>query len=257
MSSLNHSVYLINDICFQSGANFLFCSFWSSVYMFPDELISSQFSQNRFLNPPQLFHSLVVIKSLSRSASSFSFHCIASSLMFCRVSEIKTLSLMICFRFIFWYNSRSMMKALALECFPLNSGMWPSVLDTLSSAMGSVMGSGLGSGLGGSGGVFSSSSGLTGGGVGGSTISGSDLGLKGSSSLSVVPSKGLKAEYSLWSLESASCWTGSSSLGSDSNSLCSRKPKTPFGSITDCFSVASGLYCGLRSSGSSSGPPGK
>ena len=34
---------------------------------------------------------------------------------------------------------------------------------------------------------------------------GSDLGLKGSSSLSVVPSKGLKAEYSFWSLESASC----------------------------------------------------
>ena len=67
------------------------------------------------------------------------------------------------------------------------------------------MGLGLGSGLGGSGGAFSSSSGLAGGGVGGSTINGLDLGLKGSSYSSVVPSKGLKAEYSFWSLESVSC----------------------------------------------------
>ena len=67
------------------------------------------------------------------------------------------------------------------------------------------MGSGLGSGSGGLGGAFPSSSGLTGGGLGGSTTIGSDLGLKGSSLSSVGPSKGLKAEYSLWSLESASC----------------------------------------------------
>ena len=98
-----------------------------------------------------------------------------------------------------------MMNALALECFPLNSGMQPRLLSALSSAMGSVMESGLGSGLGGLGGVFPSSSGLTGGGLGGYTTIGSNLGLKGSSSSSVVPSKGLKAEYSLWSLESASC----------------------------------------------------
>jgi hypothetical protein len=73
------------------------------------------------------------------------------------------------------------------------------------SALLSAMGLGLGSGLGGLGGAFSSSLGSTGGGVSGSTIIGSDLGLKGSSSSSVVPSKGLKAEYSLWSLESVSC----------------------------------------------------
>jgi hypothetical protein len=61
------------------------------------------------------------------------------------------------------------MKALALECFPLNLGMWPRLLGALSSAMGSVIGSGLGSGLGGLGGVFPSSLGSTGGGLGGST----------------------------------------------------------------------------------------
>ena len=94
------------------------------------------------------------------------------------------------------------MKALALERFPLNLGMRPRLLGALSSAMGSVMGSGLGSG---SGGAFPSSLGLTGGGLGGSTTIGSDLGLKGSSLSSVVPSKGLKVEYVFQSLESASC----------------------------------------------------
>ena len=128
MSSLNHSVYLINDIRFWSGVNFFFCSFWSLVYAFPDESISSQFSKNRFLNPAQLFHSLVVINSSSRSASLFPFHCMASLLMFCKAREIKTLSSMIYFGFVFWYNSRSMMKALALEHFPLNWGMRPRLL---------------------------------------------------------------------------------------------------------------------------------
>ena len=71
--------------------------------------------------------------------------------------------------------------------------------------MGTVIGSGLGPGLGGSDGVFSSSLGSIGGGLSGSTTIGSDLGLKRSSLSSVVPSKGLKAEYSLWSLVSASC----------------------------------------------------
>ena len=123
--------------------------------------------------------------------------------MFCKVRQIKTLSVTVHFGFIFWYNSRSIIEALAFECFPFNLGMRPSVLGALSSAMVSVMGLGLGSGLGGSGGAFSSSLGSTGGGVGGFTIIGSDLGLKGSSSSSVV--QGLKAEYSLWSLESVSC----------------------------------------------------
>ena len=98
-----------------------------------------------------------------------------------------------------------MIKALALERFPLNLGMQPKLLGALLSVMGSVMGLGLGSGLGGLGGVFPSSLGLTGGGLGGSTTIGLDLGLKGSSLSSVVPSRGFKVEYSFWSLESASC----------------------------------------------------
>ena len=105
MSSLNFLVYFIMGSLDLSLVTFdHLYSLSNSEYAFPGESISSQFDKNLVLNPVQSVHNLVVTVALSRSTFSFSFHCCASSLMFCRASRILNCSVLILFLFIAKYN---------------------------------------------------------------------------------------------------------------------------------------------------------
>ena len=126
MSSLNFPVYFIMgnlDLSFVIFDHLYNLS--NSEYTFPGESISSQFDKNLVLNPVQSFHILVVTVVLSRSAFSFSFHCCASSLMFCKASRIFNCSVLILFLFIAKYSSMFVMNSLAVFRFPLKDGYDP------------------------------------------------------------------------------------------------------------------------------------
>ena len=126
MSSLNFLVYFIMGSLALSFKTFdRLYNLSNSEYAFPGESISSQFAKNRVLNPVQSFHVLVVTVTLSRSAFSFSFHCCASSLMFCKASRILNCSVLILFSFIAKYSSMFVMNSLAVFCFPLKEGHDP------------------------------------------------------------------------------------------------------------------------------------
>ena len=187
----------------------------NSKYMFPGESISSQFDKNLVLNPVQSVHTLVVTVALSRSAFSFSFHCCASSLMFCRVSRILNCSVLILFLFIEKYSLMFVMNSLVVFHFPLKEGHDPKRFVGCGAVaiVGSPEG-GLGSGVGGSGSLGGSMS------IGSPLFSGSSFSLKGSGELGDPglstfigspcpdkdnPVKGLSIECSARSLESGSC----------------------------------------------------
>ena len=153
MSSLNFAVYFIMgclDLSFITFACLYNLS--NSEYVFPGESISSQFAKNLVLNPVQSFHCLVVIVVLPRSTFSFSFHCCASSLIFCRASRIFNCSVLILFSFMAKYSSMFVMNSLAVFCFPLKDGHDPKRFvgcDAVAIVGGSD--GGLGSGVGGGG----------------------------------------------------------------------------------------------------------
>ena len=217
MSSLNFPVYFIMgslDLSFMTFDRLYSLS--NSEYAFPGESISSQFNKNLVLNPVQSVHNLVVAVTLSRSAFSFSFHCCASSLMFCKASRILNCSVLILFSFIAKYSSMFVMNSLAVFHFPLKEGHDPKRLVGCGAVaiVGGPEG-GLGGGVGGGG------SGLGSGVLGGSTsigsplFSGNSFSPKGSSVLgdlglstfmdSPCPDKGISTECSARSLESWSC----------------------------------------------------
>ena len=193
----------------------------NSEYAFPGESISSQFNKNLVLNPVQSVHNLVVTVALSRSAFSFSFHCCASSLMFCRASRILDCSVLILFLFIAKYNSMFVMNSLVVFCFPLKVGHDPKRFmgcDAVAIVGGPE--GGLGGGVGGGG--LGLGSGVLGGStsIGSPLFSGSSFSLKRSSVLGDLglsmfmdspcpdkdsPVEGLSTECSARSLESGSC----------------------------------------------------
>ena len=160
MSSLNFPVYFIMgslDLSFMTFDRLYNLS--NSEYAFPGESISSQFDRNLVLNPVQSVHNLVVTVALSRSTFSFSFHCCASSLMFCKVSRIFNCSVLILFSFMAKYSLMFVMNSLVVFCFPLKEGHDPkrlvgcgavAIVGSPSGRLGSGVGGGrsdLGSGV--------------------------------------------------------------------------------------------------------------
>ena len=213
MSSLNCPVYFIMgslDLSFVIFDHLYSLS--NSKYAFPGESISSQFDKNLVLNPVQSVHTLVVTVVPSRSTSSFSFHCCASSLIFCKASRILNCSMLILFAFIAKYSSMLVMNSLAVFHFPLKEGHDPKRFvgcDAVAIVGGPEGGLGGGVGGGGSGSLGGSMS------IGSPLISRSSFSLKGSGELgdlglstfigSPCPDKGLSTERSARSLESGSC----------------------------------------------------
>ena len=179
MSSLNFLVYFIMGSLALSFKIFdRLYNLSNSEYAFPGESISSQFAKNLVLNPVQLFHVFAVTVVLSRSAFSFSFHCCASSLMFCKASRIFNCSVLILFLFIAKYSLIFVMNSLAVFRFPLKEGHDPKrFVGCDAVAIVGGPGGGLGGGVGGLGSSGGSMS------IGSPLFSGSFFSSKGSGDL--------------------------------------------------------------------------